>query len=244
MATGMISNPANEMVRHQLTKEEEEYMEALRKGARVKYGGAYLAVAFLQAIQFEKTVNQVFSPLAKVGNGLLHTSLDKFLQELLSLRGKDISFGKIDSRFDVILGRRAPAPKSMFGRRKSEKNNPMLLQLVLPTELQSNNQVARELSKTMRNSAEQALSWMLDTLPKNDRSVLGNPKMLKRVLRKQAYIQLIDGVLHVRLILLKQKATRKFAEALCGALNAKNPHTLGRLKFPLRIAVGSSSPWY
>ena len=232
----------NPRVSNKLTKEMEEYMEALKKGARVRYGGAYLALSFLQAIEFESTMNEVFGPIAKVGNGLLHTSLDKFFQELLGLRGTGNSFSKIDNRFDVILGRKAPEPKSAFGTREPRKKNPMQVELILPTELDSNNQAAQELLMTMRNSARQALDWMLHSLPEHGGPMPRTPKTLRRLLRKQAYIQLKDGVLHVRISTLRRNSARRFAEALCEALNAEPPHTLGRFKFPLKFSVSSSHP--
>jgi hypothetical protein len=256
--------PASPGARAVAVQQDEGYLDDLRRGGVVKHGGAFLGLAFVRRAGLGGEVGEAFRPLPDVGQGLLHASLDRFFRHLLALRPARGGFGRLDARFDVVLGRAGPATPGV---------RPVLGRLALPAGLDPDaRRVARledvlgavseldqrrlkacgisvrepalrrivlggaaeQLDATMAAAAGQARRWLA-----NLASGAGEPvrkRTLFRILRAPAHVHLEGGALHVRLLLARDR-DRPAAEALCWRLNALGTRMLPPHEVPVRFGV-------
>jgi hypothetical protein len=216
---------------------DEAYLESLRRGGRVRHGGAFLALPFLRRMGMEATVGRAFHPLPELGLGVLHATLEALFRELLGLRAPGGRGGPgLDPRFDVVLGRKGPAPPPPDPEGRPPPGGPRggaQGDLSLPAWAPGDGG-RLALEDAVRAAALEARRSLADALP-GELAPARRARLLRRLLRGPAHVRLEDGVVRVRL--RPPLRGRAALQALLDRLNAQDPRLPGRAGLPLRFVA-------
>jgi hypothetical protein len=218
-------------------REDEKYLENLREGGIVRYGGAFLALPFLPKLQLERRVTSAFQGIPDVGRGLLQLSLEHFFRKLLGLRAPRSSEPRdLDRRFTVLLARRGPAPlpRPQKGEPRRPKDSVEGAQgrMIFP---EINDEAywpdGDPLFQAMDDSAELASQWLSGGVQGAEST---DRRLLARLLRGKAHVRLEGDVVVVRVPPGRSVTSQVATESILQRLNAQHPRMVGRYRFAVK----------